>query len=437
MSPDKKSPGQTHTPGRNPGQTAGARAFNPSASHGTAASARPDVKPPAGPAAYRPNPVPKVMQAKMACAQPQPQPPTTQVRRTPAAPPVYRPEQRKIVQPKLAAGLGGAPSARPRHTPQAPPPYRPQPIPKVLQLKSNAARAQAANSAQPHAAHASSPRARVPHVASHAGPKGLGACGCKPSAGPRGQGGCNCTSHERGASGPFGSRDGVQMRPSAHPFAGRGAGLAVQRKVKTSKEGVKYEDDEGAAKAYVIAYAKKLEEKLTDSTLTTATSVAMNPALGLDQAENIVFSQRQIRIENQQKAARRAEYEGNVTKLLELVDDDSLAATMLNLSFGAYVGGGNRNISIGGGPYSQAQADAACQDWEILKYAEEDDRSDITFWGYRCQDKAAKGGSQVGATLATRTFQANFLSSWGGVQVNVHMDLGVAACPVNCGCANA
>jgi len=62
------------------------------------------------PTAYRPQQRPTVLQKK-----------------TPVAPPVYRPEAKKIVQPKVA----GVTSLRP----QAPPVYRPQPMPKVLQTK--------------------------------------------------------------------------------------------------------------------------------------------------------------------------------------------------------------------------------------------------------------------------------------------------------------
>lgn len=46
-----------------------------------------------------------------------------------APPPVYRPEQKKIVQPKGAAG------ARTRQTPEPPPAYRPHPAPGLLQAK--------------------------------------------------------------------------------------------------------------------------------------------------------------------------------------------------------------------------------------------------------------------------------------------------------------
>ena len=59
---------------------------------------QPQVKRPAAPPAYRPQPVPKVLQTKTAVVR---QPPLNQPQRKPVAPPVYRPEQKRIVQPKI------------------------------------------------------------------------------------------------------------------------------------------------------------------------------------------------------------------------------------------------------------------------------------------------------------------------------------------------
>jgi hypothetical protein len=80
-----------------------------------------------GPTVYRPQPLPKVLQTKTTVPRQNPHKVSDNVARTPIAPPVYRPETKKIVQPKVA----GVTSLRP----QAPPVYRPQPMPKVLQTK--------------------------------------------------------------------------------------------------------------------------------------------------------------------------------------------------------------------------------------------------------------------------------------------------------------
>ncbi|MBD0373080.1 MAG: hypothetical protein ICV60_19725 [Pyrinomonadaceae bacterium] len=69
-----------------------------------AATFAPKPKQPTAPPAYHPQPVPKVLQTKMAADSQQSvgKPP-----RQPLAPPVYRPEPRKIVQPKLAVTTPG------------------------------------------------------------------------------------------------------------------------------------------------------------------------------------------------------------------------------------------------------------------------------------------------------------------------------------------
>ena len=92
------------------------------------------VKRPTAPAAYRPQPMPKVLQKKTAGVQPS-QP--GQPRRQPVAPPVYRPEQKKIMQPQVAA------TAQSRMTPTAPSRHRSQPAPNPL-LKGKVAVAQRA-----------------------------------------------------------------------------------------------------------------------------------------------------------------------------------------------------------------------------------------------------------------------------------------------------
>lgn len=94
---------------------------------------------PAPPPVYRPQPVPRILQTKMA-ASPQPVHQTT---RAPAAPTAYRPQPvPRVLQLKKAGGLQphtGKPSVRP----VAPPVFRPQPkpaphAPAAVQMKPNA-----------------------------------------------------------------------------------------------------------------------------------------------------------------------------------------------------------------------------------------------------------------------------------------------------------
>src|SRR5689334_19186992 len=66
---------------------------------------------------------PSVLQPKMGLA--------SQPNKQPVAPPVYRPDPKKVVQPKMAAVVQEV-----SKSPKAPPVYRPQPTPQVLQTKS-------------------------------------------------------------------------------------------------------------------------------------------------------------------------------------------------------------------------------------------------------------------------------------------------------------
>lgn len=42
---------------------------------------------------------------------------------------------------------------------------------------------------------------------------------------------------------------------------------------------------------------------------------------------------------------------------------------------------------------------------------------------FRRQDKAAAGKGNIGDTLDTRSVQANFIATWGGTKINVHVDI--------------
>jgi hypothetical protein len=93
-------------------------------------NAKVNEKQPVAPPVYRPQPVPKVLQAKIVV----PNQPANQARRAPAAPPAYRPQPvPKVLQAKLPATP--QPANRSNHVPVAPPVYRPQPAPKGLQPK--------------------------------------------------------------------------------------------------------------------------------------------------------------------------------------------------------------------------------------------------------------------------------------------------------------
>lgn len=94
----------------------------------------PGKQTPAAPPVYRPQLVPKILQAKMAVTG---QSQLIGKRQPPVAPPVYQPQSLpKVLQPKIAAGQQSRASQSPRQ-PIAPPAYRPNPTSKLLQPKAS------------------------------------------------------------------------------------------------------------------------------------------------------------------------------------------------------------------------------------------------------------------------------------------------------------
>jgi hypothetical protein len=87
---------------------------------------------PATPPVYHPQPVPKVLQRKVAGEQGKP---PAHPKHGPVAPPVYRPQPVPKVLQRKPAAIQPQPAGVPKSMPSAPPAYRPQPIPGALQRK--------------------------------------------------------------------------------------------------------------------------------------------------------------------------------------------------------------------------------------------------------------------------------------------------------------
>jgi hypothetical protein len=108
---------------------------------------------PVAPPVYRPQTASKILQAKTAHA--------TQKTRQPNAPPVYRPQPiPKVMQTKMAA-VQQPQATQSRRQPVAPPAYRPQPTPKVLQRKESQPTSLHTNGAMKVSADGLRPRAVV------------------------------------------------------------------------------------------------------------------------------------------------------------------------------------------------------------------------------------------------------------------------------------
>jgi hypothetical protein len=192
----------------------------------------------------------------------------------------------------------------------------------------------------------------------------------------------------------------------------------VQR-VKKTKDGVKYAENEKEAQTLMEAYAKKQDVKPSAEEMSAAISAAMNKELGIDQGERIIL---QTKLDIQEAKARKARldaHQEDYNALLDYLTEDSLAYSALNAAFARYVNNPSQpNLTLGS-TYTQDEVNDALQEWKSLQGS----REGVKFWGYPGQDKAKLGKGNVGNTLDTRKVQANFLCQWGGSEINVHINI--------------
>lgn len=107
------------------------RPFVPGVAQTKSAAPARGVGRPDAPPAYRPQPVPKVLQRKAASTQRPPNP----TKSAPSAPPVYSPHPQPKVLQRTKAVTEPQPNPQVQRRPVAPPVYRPHPAPAVLQRK--------------------------------------------------------------------------------------------------------------------------------------------------------------------------------------------------------------------------------------------------------------------------------------------------------------
>lgn len=204
----------------------------------------------------------------------------------------------------------------------------------------------------------------------------------------------------------------------SHPF-----GRAIIQRTK-KKDGIEYA--EGEAEATRLCNEHVGDQVVPASVLSSAISIAQNKEFGLEQAYRTIDSyfielRSAANVQSRRTAATAIEQD------LQGILNDALAQNILAAAKDRYINNpAQPNLSVGG-TYSQAQVDTAGGEWETLNGANDD----FSAWGFRCQDKAAAGRGNVGGTLATRERQANFLCSWNGTTINVHVDLRDRNCPAN------
>jgi len=177
--------------------------------------------------------------------------------------------------------------------------------------------------------------------------------------------------------------------------------LRVCRK-EAEGDGFSFDTLGDLAKAHIVRVAQSVEEG------------------GWKEAQKMINEVRLEQVREQNKRDRAAKCKADYEYLRDDYFEDPLALAILAQVRDRYVNGGNENPTYGV-PQTQADVNAAMTEWEgvadaLLNHAK-------NFHGFRRQDKAAVGKAQAGDTLATRGVQANFISTWGGTKINMHVDI--------------
>lgn len=188
-------------------------------------------------------------------------------------------------------------------------------------------------------------------------------------------------------------------------------------------KGVLYAEDVQDAENSVFEGDERYDI-LDDSERGTVLSVAQNPEHGgIEQAK---ITAADIISEGDRQAARSLRVNrasavlNTMTATFQTVDP--LAERVLRAAASGYETF-NANITVAGGPYPQDTVDAAVAAW-LDAWGDGDFNPNVTnVHVFPRQNKRAAGKGNVGGTLDTRKWQANFISTWYGRKINVHVDL--------------
>lgn len=219
------------------------------------------------------------------------------------------------------------------------------------------------------------------------------------------------------------AKEKASARSAADNTAGIGksnSAIPVQFTRKSNK--IEYATDDADAVAWLSANIAGWA-KLSEEDKELGLNIAKDKLQGVLEAKKVLNDTGEIEKNAKKRRADR----------LELVKDDydSYTGTFgdadANLIFELMHSGfvsGNKNLLLGGGDRTQVAVDATIADFEKSVERGNDLADNITnFHWFRSQDKAAAGKGRVGDTLATRAVQANFIATWGGVVINVHVDI--------------
>ena len=185
-------------------------------------------------------------------------------------------------------------------------------------------------------------------------------------------------------------------------------------------KGVKYAKTPDAAFEALKTEIPDLDS-LDDREIMGLIETACNPKLGLEQAIKVANDKFQTR--RKERDGRKKQREQNAKSILnnfDWMDGDptyALVACVLQTAAAAYEDW-RKNVEVIGS-YSEDLVREALDLWSGLN-----GQMNLTnMHGFPPQDKAAQGKGNVGATLARRRVQANFISTWFSFVVNVHVNV--------------
>lgn len=188
-------------------------------------------------------------------------------------------------------------------------------------------------------------------------------------------------------------------------------------------KGVLYAEDAQDAENSVFESDERYDI-LVDNERDTVLSVAQNPEPGGIQQAKILATDM---INDGGRQSARTERATRASAVLNTMTTtfqtaDPLAEAVLRAAASGYETF-NANVTVAGGRCPQANVDAAVTAWRDSWEGEEFHQNVTNVHVYPRQNKRAAGKGNVGGTLDTRIWQANFISTWYGRKINVHVDL--------------
>jgi hypothetical protein len=194
---------------------------------------------------------------------------------------------------------------------------------------------------------------------------------------------------------------------------------------------IEYARTRAEADAELRAYCQKLgfdPEWLGERKWGTRLDIACNPEYGYEQARRAVEDDK-IEIARKEARTARQVLVAADTLIGRIAVDGRFKGSdvhgILQQIADAYVGGQRVNLGLGGQPFDPTAYEVLRQSWkDVGRVAGTIVGCIFTdFVGHLPQDKPALDKGNVGATMDTRRFQGDLLTSVNGIAFNMHVNL--------------